>query len=89
MFRLTEDQINQIDQWVHEQNQKVIEEQKKNSPDVPRELLEECWEMGYPYTGAIGGEITYSFTPTSLGSIVRVRHVQTGAELDVTDYDSW
>lgn len=37
--------------------------------------------------GAIGGSTTYSFTPTSLGTIFKVTHFD--EELDLTDYDSW
>lgn len=39
-------------------------------------------------TAAIGGEFTYCFTPTGLGTIVKVKHYQ-GEELDLTDYESW
>jgi hypothetical protein len=38
------------------------------------------------YAGAIGGHLSYSFTPTSIGEIVKVT-CACGAELDVTDYD--
>jgi hypothetical protein len=40
-------------------------------------------------TGAIGGRFTYSFTPTSLGTIVKVHDELTKQELDLTDYDCW
>lgn len=36
--------------------------------------------------GAIGGRLTFSFTPTSLGEIQKVRCV-CGEEIDLTDYD--
>lgn len=38
--------------------------------------------------GAIGGKITYSFTPTRIG-ITQVISCACGEELDLTDYDSW
>jgi len=41
------------------------------------------------YSGAIGGRYTYSFTPTSLGVIVKVRDNLINEELDVTEYDEW
>lgn len=41
------------------------------------------------HCGAIGGAITYSFTPTSLGTIVKLHDSVTGEELDLTDYLSW
>lgn len=39
-------------------------------------------------TGAIGGDLTFHFTPTSLGMVFTVTH-SSGAELDLTDYESW
>lgn len=39
--------------------------------------------------GAIGGRFTYSFTPTSLGTIVTVSDNSTKDSLDLTDYSSW
>ena len=52
----------------------VLPEVRKKNPDL--------------YYGAIGGELTYSFTPTSLGVIVKVKHAY-GMEIDVTEYDDW
>ena len=40
------------------------------------------------YSGAIGGNFTYSFTPTSIGSIVKVK-CSCGDWFDATDYDYW
>ena len=40
------------------------------------------------YSGCIGGAFTFSFTVTSIGTAVKVRHFQ-GAELDLSDYDEW
>lgn len=39
-------------------------------------------------TGAIGGRLTYLFTPTSLGLITKVR-CACGKTVDLTDYESW
>jgi hypothetical protein len=36
--------------------------------------------------GAIGGRLTYCFTPTSLGTITKVQ-CACGQSVDVTDYD--
>ncbi len=38
--------------------------------------------------GAIGGRLTYSFTPTGLGVVTEVE-CACGAKIDLTDYDSW
>ena len=44
-------------------------------------------KRGSDYYGAIGGELTYSFTPNNLGCVVIVEHGVTKEELDLTDYD--
>lgn len=41
-----------------------------------------------PYGGAIGGQITYKFTPTSIGIVVTV-HCTCGEAIDVSDYNNW
>lgn len=41
------------------------------------------------YGAAIGGMWSYSFTPTGLGNILRVKCNACGKKLDVTDYGSW
>lgn len=40
-------------------------------------------------SGAIGGEYTYSFTPTSLGTIIKVHNEMTKQELDLTEYSDF
>lgn len=39
-------------------------------------------------SGDIGGRLTFSFTPTSLG-VVTVVKCACGAEVNLTDYESW
>lgn len=39
--------------------------------------------------GASGGRLSYTFTPTALGTIVNVKDDCTSACIDLTDYDSW
>ena len=40
------------------------------------------------YAGAIGGRLTYCFTPTGLGTIIEVKCL-CGETLDLTDVDAW
>lgn len=40
------------------------------------------------YEGAIGGKITFQFTTTGIGLIIKVI-CSCGEELDLTDIDSW
>lgn len=42
-----------------------------------------------PNVGAIGGQFVYTFCPTTLGTVVKVRDDISGEELDVTDYWDW
>lgn len=44
-------------------------------------------ERGTSFQGAIGGATTYSFTPTTLGVVFKVKHFD--QELDLTDYKNW
>ena len=46
-------------------------------------------EDGLPMIGAIGGRWTYSFTPTSIGTIVKVKDGLYGGELDLSNYEDW
>jgi hypothetical protein len=40
------------------------------------------------YVGAVGGRLTYSFTPTGMGMITIVK-CACGKKLDLTDCSSW
>lgn len=88
-FSITDEQAVTLDLWVTEQNKISVAAQKKNPPRVPRDLLESCWEDGYPYGGAIGGNLTFSFTPTSLGVVVTVTDSLTKETIDLTIYEHW
>jgi hypothetical protein len=39
--------------------------------------------------GAIGGRLTFSFTPTGLGTIIKVRCSICKREIDLTDTNNW
>jgi hypothetical protein len=68
--------------------------------DARQEALIGAWEsehacglpadpiFGGKQIGAIGGVVSYRFTPTSLGVAV-VAKCACGAEINVTDFDSW
>lgn len=40
-------------------------------------------------TGATGGQYSYIFTPTNLGTVLVIKDCVTGKEFNVTDYNSW
>lgn len=72
-FTLSPDQESRAVLWAVDQDQSFAARQGRETP----------------YYGASGGNLTYEFTPTSIGLAVRVRHSGTGEVLDLTDYDSW
>ncbi len=39
--------------------------------------------------GAIGGHVTYSFTPTSIGTAIIVQCGVCKKVMNITDYESW
>ena len=86
-FRITEDQQKQINEWLKPIQEKVLAHQKKTMS--PERFAELTMNGEFPYTGASGGDLTYSFTHTSLGLITRVKYNLTKDILDLTDYDSW
>lgn len=43
---------------------------------------------GEIYAGAIGGSIEYTFIPTGIGDICKVRCI-CGAIIDLTEFDNW
>lgn len=77
-FTLTVEQLRKISDWMQAENREALRLQQKTDPS-----------LNYPYTGAIGGNLTYHFTPTNLGTVVKVEHGLTGRILDVTDYNYW
>lgn len=79
MFSLDEKQTEKLRVWEEEQDRKVIDQQKGT----------EFERFGIPYYGVTGGSLTYSFTPTGLGVVVKIRNNVTKEEIDLTDYDSW
>lgn len=86
IFELTHKQQSKVDdRLMNEVNPTIIVQQRSSEPYHP--IVKESWDLGYPYEGAIGGGLTYSFTPTSLGVIVKAKYGE--FTLDLTDYDSW
>lgn len=77
-FKVYPDQILKLDKWLEE----LHAERVAKAPKDPLGLDD-------LYCGAIGGELTYSFTPTSLGCILKVTDELTNKTIDLTDYDVW
>lgn len=59
-----------------------------------KEKLREWWSnhpCSNSYGGAIGGSLTYQFTPTNLGTVAKAKcgHAKCSAEIDLTEYSDW
>jgi hypothetical protein len=87
-FEISNQSRQLIDTWLHTRVYPLILEQQKASAEFVHQIARDTLDREIPYSGAIGGELTYSFTPTSLGTIIKVKH-SSGAELDLTFYESW
>jgi hypothetical protein len=86
-FSLSIDDLKKIDNWLHNVVfPSIVEEQKKN-PDIAPLLFEDSNGVTHPYEGPNGGVLTYCFTPTSLGIIVKVTYRE--HELNLTNWENW
>lgn len=85
-FILTESQIKKVNDWYDSIRKDIAESQRKDLAELHDHLT---MDGEYPYYGAIGGGLTYSFTPNGIGTTVKVKESITGKELDLTDYESW
>jgi hypothetical protein len=55
-------------------------------------FLDECQEKHATPHGAIGGHLTFEFTPTTIGVVTKVtycKNMPCETSLDLTDYDKW
>lgn len=90
-FELTPEQYTRAMKWVAEEVYPEMVTNQKETIKDPTPIHIACWEAGYPYEGAIGGGITYEFTPTSLGMVEKVKYTTYSKvyELDLTEYSDW
>lgn len=72
-FELSQRNVNEINVWLKEQEKK----EKEMFADKQR-----------PHS-CIGGALTYSFTPTSIGMAIVVRNCVTKDELDISHAEDW
>lgn len=85
-FKLGKEDKAKVAAWSAEQDQIIYNKQKKSKDNITKDMAN---MIGGAYYGACGGELTYCFTPTSIGMILVVKHAGTGAELNLTDYENW
>ena len=84
-FKLTEEDMEKVAAWNAEQDKIAYKKQMKQKNFG----VKLAHFLGKPDYGACGGSLTYSFTPTGLGCVIKVKHEYTGNELDLTDVDNW
>lgn len=77
-LKLTTSQKNLFDNWMKEQDKKVVEKQKLGG-----------WKHDFPNYGACGGAYTYLITPTSIGVVIKVKNCVTDEIIDLSDYEDW
>lgn len=80
-FTLSEDEEKKVASWIRDIEDTHVRE-LRDSGDHRTE--DEIF-----YSGPLGGLISYTFTPTSLGVIKQVKHNKLNETLDFTDYSNW
>ena len=74
-----------VKKWYDGLKPEIIATQKKNTKDSHIQDM-----IGAePYYGAIGGGLSYAFTPTGLGNICVVTEAITGKSLNVAEATNW
>lgn len=71
-----------VEEWLQTLVPEIVEKQRQNG--ISRSITGD-----QPYYGAVGGGVTYSFVPTSLGTIIIAKESTTGKELNVSDAAGW
>lgn len=87
-FELDAEQIEKVNQWLSERCHELALEQLKN-PELAKFVFESDTGQLYPYLGAIGGGVTYQFSPSSIGTFVSVIWLKGHSKeqtLDLIDY---
>jgi hypothetical protein len=89
IFELNAKQQEKLNDWLAERRVDQVQQQKRYIlPDNPLyQIYKSNWEMGFPYTGAIDTSETFMFTPTSVGTIVKVKYMD--LVLDLTEYENF
>ena len=82
-FNLNQRQLDLLNAWLREVTQRARDIQAASKGSEHQNL------RAYVDYGAIGGGITFSFTPTSLGIICMAKEAITGEEIDLSEYENW
>ena len=85
-FGLNVAEVGAINEWYESLRPEILAIQKRGSLDP---AISDILQDDEPYYGATGGGLSYTFTPTSLGTILVVKEAITGKELNVSDALGW
>lgn len=85
-FEITPEQQARINEWLKNEVFPPIVERQRGTYSEQFHVTDSNG-ITWPYEGAIGGGLTYSFTPTGLGIIFVVKYGE--ERLDLTDADNW
>lgn len=85
-YELNQQQIELLNDWLTSVIDK-IDQKYRSTRDIA--LAEHFKERGQVYAGVIGGNLSFTVTPTSLGTVIKVTESITGETLDLSDYDNW
>lgn len=88
-FAITKKDQKRILVWCMEQDKKSAHMQQQSGLFKDDSHKEDLLRREIPNYGAVGGALTYHFTPTAIGTVFTVSHAVTKEALDLTDYDSW
>jgi hypothetical protein len=87
-FEITAEEQQRIHHWkITEVYPDIIAKQKEDESLAGLQVARDYWDQGYPYGGAIAGDTTYKFSPTSMGLVTEVECW--GKVFNLTDYESW
>lgn len=87
-FCLTRSEVDKARDLSKHWSDTLLAEQRQECPKCRKTKRGHCREHAlYPYMGAIGGSMTYLFTPTSIGTFAAVQFSGDHERHNLTDYE--
>lgn len=87
-FCLTQSEVDRANALSKPWSDTLLAEQRQECPKCRKTKRGHCQEHAlYPYMGAIGGGLTYLFTPTSIGTFAAVQFSGDPEVHNLTDYE--
>lgn len=84
-FSLNPKQVRWLNRWLKDVHRAAADQQLRQMQEGIRRIP----YLYVPYYGAIGGGLTFKFTPAGLGMGCSVTEAITGRTLNLTDYEDW